>query len=196
MGKDNRAVSWWFVYLEVAIEEKDNGYVVRLNAENNAILIGKMGKTLEEYTEIRTDDLPEGKTREVVVRQRVNQRFFHDTVLSAYNQHCCITGISILTLLEACHISSWKEDVRNRTNPKNGLCMTPTFHRAYDKYLMAVTPDYEIVVSEQMIDGTKDEKVQHYLIGLQHKKILLPNKFAPDVDLLAMHHELFLKYIS
>lgn len=74
--------------------------------------------------------------------------------------------------------------------------MTPTFHRAYDKYLMAVTPDYEIVISEQMIDGTKDEEVQHYLIGLQHKKILLPNKFAPDVDLLAMHHELFLKSIS
>ena len=168
----------------------------KLIFESEQLLANKMGKTLEEYTEIRTDDLPEGKTREVVVRQRVNQRFFHDTVLSAYNQHCCITGISILTLLEACHISSWKEDVRNRTNPKNGLCMTPTFHRAYDKYLMAVTPDYEIVVSEQMIDGTKDEKVQHYLIGLQHKKILLPNKFAPDVDLLAMHHELFLKYIS
>ena len=164
--------------------------------ESEQLLAHKMGKTLEEYTEIRTDDLPVGKTREVVVRQRVNQRFFHDTVLSAYNQHCCITGISIMTLLEACHISSWKDDVRNRTNPKNGLCMTPTFHRAYDKYLMAITPDYEIVISEQMIDGTKDEKVQHYLIGLQHKKILLPNKFAPDVDLLAMHHELFLKYIS
>ena len=74
--------------------------------------------------------------------------------------------------------------------------MTPTFHRAYDKYLMAITPDYEIVISEQMIDGTKDEKTQHYLIGLQHKNILLPDKFAPDVNLLAMHYELFLKSIS
>ena len=32
--------------IEVGIEEKDNGYIVRLNAENNAVLIGKMGKTL------------------------------------------------------------------------------------------------------------------------------------------------------
>ncbi|MBO4821237.1 MAG: HNH endonuclease [Prevotella sp.] len=164
--------------------------------ESEQLLAQKMGKTLEEYTEIRTEDLPVGKTREIVVRQRVNQRFFHDTVLSAYNQHCCITGLSISTLLEACHISSWKDDVKNRTNPKNGLCMTPTFHRAYDKYLMAVTPDFEIVISEQMIEGTKDVKTQQYLIGLQHKKILLPDKFAPDVDLLAMHHELFLKSIS
>ncbi|MBE6121836.1 MAG: KH domain-containing protein [Erysipelotrichaceae bacterium] len=32
--------------IEVGIEEKDNGFIVRLNAENNAVLIGKMGKTL------------------------------------------------------------------------------------------------------------------------------------------------------
>ncbi len=38
--------------LEAAIEEKDNGYIVRLNAENNAILIGKNGKTLSAFNTI------------------------------------------------------------------------------------------------------------------------------------------------
>ena len=161
--------------------------------ESEQLLARRMGKTLEEYTEIRTEDLPEGKTREVVVRQRVNQRFFHDTVLSAYNNHCCITGISNSQLLEACHISGWADDTRNRTNPKNGLCMTPTFHRAYDKYLMAITPDYEIVISEKMIDGAKDEKTQCYLASLQHKKMPMPEKFAPDVELLAQHYDACLK---
>lgn len=33
--------------LECGIEEKDGGYIVRLNGENNAILIGKNGKTLQ-----------------------------------------------------------------------------------------------------------------------------------------------------
>lgn len=161
--------------------------------ESELLLAQRMGQTLEEYTEISTDDLPEGKTREVVVRQRVNQRFFHDTVLSAYDNHCCITGISNTPLLEACHISGWANDARNRTNPKNGLCMTPTFHRAYDKYLIAITPDYEIVISEQMINGAKDEQTQRYLVGLQHKKMLMPEKFAPDVELLAQHYESYLK---
>lgn len=32
--------------LEAGIEETESGYIVRLNAENNAVLIGKMGKTL------------------------------------------------------------------------------------------------------------------------------------------------------
>jgi putative restriction endonuclease len=161
--------------------------------ESEQLLALRMGKSLEDYAEIRTEDLPEGKTREVLVRQRVNQRFFHDTVLSAYNNHCCITGISISPLLEACHISGWADDTRNRTNPKNGLCMTPTFHRAYDKYLMAITPGYEIVISEKMIDGVKDEKTQCYLASLQHKKILMPEKFAPDVELLAQHYDVYLK---
>lgn len=32
--------------LEAAIEEKNGGFIVNLNADNNAVLIGKMGKTL------------------------------------------------------------------------------------------------------------------------------------------------------
>lgn len=161
--------------------------------ESEQLLAQRMGKTLEDYTEIRTEDLPEGKYREVVVRQRVNQIFFHDTVLSAYNYHCCITGISSLPLLEACHISGWADDTKNRTNPKNGLCMTPTFHRAYDKFLMAITPDYEIIISEQMIDGAQDEQTKYYLSSLKNKKMLMPEKFAPDVELLAQHYEDYLK---
>ena len=163
--------------------------------ESELLLAQRMGKTLEDYTEISTEDLPEGKMREVVVRQRVNQRFFRDTVLSAYNSHCCITGISNSSLLEACHISSWADDTRNRTNPKNGLCMTPTFHRAYDKYLLSITPDYEIVVSGQIIDGAKDEQTQRYLVNLQHKKMLMPEKFAPNKVLLDEHYSEYKRHL-
>ncbi|MCR5228772.1 MAG: KH domain-containing protein [Solobacterium sp.] len=35
------------VDLEAAIEEKNGSYIVNLNAENNAVLIGRMGKTLQ-----------------------------------------------------------------------------------------------------------------------------------------------------
>lgn len=167
----------------------------KLIFESEQLLAQKMDKTLEEYAEIRMDDLPEGKTREVVVRQRVNQRFFHDAVFSAYNNQCCITGINITSLLEACHISGWKDDVKNRTNPKNGLCMTYTFHRAYDKYLMTITPDYDVVVSDQMIEGTTDKDFRAYLTGVQGRKIHMPDKFAPAQDLLALHYEEYCRRI-
>ncbi|MBQ9048024.1 MAG: KH domain-containing protein [Solobacterium sp.] len=47
--------------IEVAIEEKNNGFIVRLNADNNAVLIGKMGKTLSALN--------------TVVRSAVNAEF-------------------------------------------------------------------------------------------------------------------------
>ena len=120
---------------------------------------------------------------------RVNQIFFREAVLTAYLNQCCITGISNAALLEACHISGWADDANNRTNPKNGLCMNPLFHRAYDKYLIAVTPDCLIIVSEQMLSSAKDEAFLSYLRSIQNRSIIMPEKFSPDKDLLAQHYE-------
>ena len=133
----------------------------------------------------------QGRKGEVVVRQRVNQQFFRDAVLTAYLNQCCITGITNTSLLEACHISGWADDENNRTNPKNGLCMTPTFHRAYDKFLMAITPDYEIVLSDEMLSGAKDETTLEYLRDIQGRHIIMPEKFAPEQEFLAQHFEVY-----
>ena len=38
--------------LECAIEEKDNSFIVNLNADNNAVLIGKLGKTLSAFNTV------------------------------------------------------------------------------------------------------------------------------------------------
>ena len=94
-------------------------------------------------------------------------------------------------LLEACHISGWADDENNRTNPKNGLCMTPTFHRAYDKFLMAITPDYEIVLSDEMVSGAKDETTLKYLRDLQGRHIIMQEEFAPEQEFLAQHFEAY-----
>lgn len=47
--------------IEVAIEERTDGFIVNLNADNNAVLIGKMGKTLAAFN--------------TVVRSAVNSEF-------------------------------------------------------------------------------------------------------------------------
>ena len=38
--------------LEVSIEERDDTYIVRMSGENNAVLIGKMGKTLSAFNTV------------------------------------------------------------------------------------------------------------------------------------------------
>lgn len=165
----------------------------KLAYESEKIIAELRNKTIEESTNIDLNNLPKGTERISVTRQRVNQQFFHDAVLCSYENHCCITGISNKQLLEACHISSWRDDVKNRTNPKNGLCMNPLFHKAFDRYLFTVTPDYKIEISEQMIDGTDDNSFRDYLLSIKGKNIIMPEKFYPDKNLLAIHYEQYRK---
>ena len=37
-------------------------------------------------------EFPEGRTRETIIRARINQDFFRASVLAAYGSRCCITG--------------------------------------------------------------------------------------------------------
>lgn len=161
----------------------------QLAFESERLFAERAGNNIEDVFGLDIEHLPQGKEKEVIVRQRVNQTFFRNAVLTAYLNQCCITGITNIQLLEACHISGWAEDKNNRTNPRNGLCMNPMFHRAYDKYLMAVSPDCKIIVSEKLIGSSKDKAFLSYLQSIQGKSIIMPEKCTPDKDLLSIHYE-------
>jgi putative restriction endonuclease len=178
-------------FAEEPIWQEFWGNLDKLAFESERLFAERAGKKVEDTLGADIQKLPQGREREVVVRQRVNQQFFRDAVLTAYLNQCCITGITNTSLLEACHISGWADDENNRTNPKNGLCMTPTFHRAYDKFLMAITPDYEIVLSDEMLSGAKDETTLEYLRDIQGRHIVMPEKFAPEQEFLAQHFEAY-----
>lgn len=167
------------------------GNAEKLAFESERLFAERMGENIEDYVHIEATDLPQGKDRLAVVKQRVNQKFFRETVLCSYLYQCCITGVTNTSLLEACHILSWAEDKDNRTNPKNGLCMNPFFHKAYDNFLMSITPDYTIAISEKLIDGVRDSQFRDYLTGIRGGKIILPEKFAPERDYLAKHFQLY-----
>lgn len=160
--------------------------------ESECLIAKYTKKNIVEVTNIDMDNLPEGKERLAIVKQRVNQSFFRSAVLCSYNFRCCISGIGNSELLEACHIVDWNEDQINRSNPENGLCLNSLFHKAYDKYLIAITPDYDVAISEEFIEKTEDESFKHYLFGLQNKKLILPDRFYPKPDFLDYHYQKYL----
>jgi putative restriction endonuclease len=114
--------------------------------------------------------------------------------LSSYENKCCITGINNAKLLNACHIVGWSEDETNRTNPQNGLCLNVLFHKAYDENLIGISPDYEVFVSKDFF-GAKlkevDSLTKEYVMSYNKKRLIMPKRFLPDRDLLAMHFEYF-----
>lgn len=162
-------------------------------AYESECLIAKYTKNdIENAANVDIGHLPEGKERLAIVKQRVNQSFFRSAVMCSYNFKCCISGVGNSELLEACHILDWSEDKNNRSNPENGLCLNPLFHKAYDKYLIAITPDYNIIISDEMIEKTEDESFKCYLLGLQNKKLILPNRFYPKPVFLDYHYQKYL----
>lgn len=160
--------------------------------ESEKIIAQISNQSIEDSAAIKTDDLPEGIERTTIIRQRVNQSFFRSAVMSAYNFKCCISGINAPQLLDACHIVNWSEDINNRTNPKNGLCMNPFFHKAYDKNLLAITPDMLVIVSEELFQSATEKSFFNYLKEINRRKIIIPDKFLPQRELLALHYDKFI----
>lgn len=148
----------------------------------------------EESLSVNLDNLPAGEERIQEIRRRINQDFFRETVLASYNQRCCITGLKNPLLLQASHIVGWNIDKANRTNPENGLCLNSLFHKAYDDNLIGISPDYEILISEEFFGESLSkvpENTREYIMGFNHKKIILPRRFLPNRDLLAQHYDFF-----
>jgi len=129
---------------------------------------------------------PEGQTRESLVRVRVNQTFFRQAVLNAYNSVCCVTGIEAPELLCASHIVPWSVDVKNRTNPSNGLCLNAFHDRAFDRGLMTINDDFTIRVSSKIVK-LESLSLKTMLLDFQGKAIAMPRHFVPRLEFLEHH---------
>ena len=105
-----------------------------------------------------SDMFPEGKSREAVVKTRINQDFFRKMTLASYEGTCCITGLAVPELLVASHIVPWAVDSKNRMNPRNGLCLNALHDRAFDKGLMTIDDSFHVLLSTRIFDGC-DQKV-------------------------------------
>jgi putative restriction endonuclease len=129
-----------------------------------------------------------GETRLALVEQRLKQGFFRRAVLSSYRDRCCISGVTDKRLLVASHIVPWSADKANRLNPSNGLCLSAIHDKAFDSYLFTLSDDWRIVLSGA-IKATKDQFLRDVFWPIDGEMIELPDRFAPDIQLVKSHRE-------
>lgn len=125
-------------------------------------------------------------TASATVERRIGQGFFRRAVLANFENTCCITGIAERTLLNASHIVPWGIDVQNRHNPANGLCLSATFDRAFDRGLVALNSSRVVLISKILISH-RDEKTREYFKSYQGASIGSFTKFEPDPIFLSWH---------
>jgi putative restriction endonuclease len=157
----------------------------RLSYESETLCAELTG---QEPPQQEDGSFPEGTTRESLVRIRVNQGFFRAAVLAAYDSTCCVTGLKVGELLCASHIVPWSVDKKNRTNPRNGLCLNALHDRAFDRGLFTVDLNYEIQISPRLASRV-DSPIDSLIMKYAGKKISIPAHFEPAVAFLNYHRE-------
>ena len=158
--------------------------------ESEKLLANFENTTIEKLNKIAEIELPrEGKTREQLVKVRVNQSFFRSSILASYNNTCCITGIQQPEFLIAGHIKPWSLDEKNRLNPQNGIAINALHDKAFENGLLTITTDYKIKISSLLFKQKKSNSIEDYFLKYDNQDMILPSRFLPDIEFLKYHNE-------
>lgn len=146
---------------------------------------------LQEKLDLELLNIPVGINKTTLRKQRIGQIFFRKAVLSSFNNRCCITGITITSLLIASHIKPWakSDDSTEKANPQNGLCLNALHDKAFDSGLISISEDYKIMVSPKLKEMEIDSKSKELFTDIEGKEIMLPDRFIPEKKFLRYHNE-------
>lgn len=100
----------------------------------------------EDLTDAETESIPPERKRVVAeVTRLARDSAFRRKVTVAYDRMCAVTGLQ-LRLIEAAHILP--VGVGGSTDEvSNGICLSPTYHTAYDRGLIYLTDDRRMVIN-------------------------------------------------
>ncbi|MCL8209626.1 HNH endonuclease [Spiroplasma attinicola] len=89
--------------------------------------------------------------RESLIKSRVGQGIFRENLLQEFNGKCIFTEINIPTLLIASHVKPWnKSNDQEKLDWNNGLLLSPTFDKLFDKGFISFTDDSKLLISRDL----------------------------------------------
>lgn len=135
--------------------------------------------------------LPQITTREAVVSQRVNQSYFRNALLDNYGERCCVTGISVPSLLVASHIKPWaaSEGPEERLTAANGLLLNALHDRAFDQGYLTLDFDGRMRVSSKPPHGGGND----ILWRCDGLAVARPKRLPPAREFVEYHQDVVFK---
>lgn len=113
-------------------------------------LLSKVGR-FEDLSESEIASIPEERRRVVSkVSRLARDSDFRRKVTVAYDRKCCVTGLQ-LRLIDAAHILP-VGSVGSTDDVTNGLSLSPTYHRAYDRGLIFLSDDRRMLINDHKRD--------------------------------------------
>ncbi len=118
---------------------------------------------------------------------RLAQRFFRQAVLATYESRCCVSGITIPSLLVASHILPWSQSPEHRANPRNGLCLSRIHDAAFDTGLIGFDEDYRLILSKELANASLNQVLNACFNKYEGQPLNLPDRFRPERRFLDAH---------
>jgi putative restriction endonuclease len=113
-------------------------------------------------------------------------------VLDAYKRQCAFCRLRHAELLDAAHIVPDSEESGDPI-VSNGLALCKIHHAAFDRQFIGVSPDYKIIVREDILYENDGPMLKHGIQELHNKTLLLPSNSRnwPDQERLEERFILF-----
>jgi putative restriction endonuclease len=128
-----------------------------------------------------------------MTRQRLHQPVFREQVLYAYGSSCAVCQLRHTELLDAAHIIGDSENGGDPIVP-NGMALCKIHHAAFDRYLLGITPEYEVRINSKVLAEVDGPMLKHGLQEMHGRLINLPNRneARPDPERLSQRYDVFL----
>jgi putative restriction endonuclease len=117
---------------------------------------------------------------------------FKREIPKIYLNTCCISGMKIdatinISMIDACHIVPFSESYDDTIT--NGIALCPNLHRAFDRGLIAISDDYEVLVKTNFVESNSAFSIHQF----KNRKILLPSSknYYPSLENLRHHRMRF-----
>ncbi len=137
----------------------------------------------------RIQAVPEESIEEMLI---LRSSIFKRIILNLYDNQCSVSGLKVgginrTSLVDACHIIPFSET--NNDSVRNGLALSPTFHRAFDRGLIAVSDNFTVMVNASLKDYKPESGIRQY----ENQRIFLPKneKYWPSQENLSQHRKKF-----
>jgi len=126
------------------------------------------------------------------IRQRLHQKSFRERVLEAYSSQCAFCKLKHTELLDAAHIIPDADEL-GEPMVNNGLSLCKIHHAAFDSNIIGITPDYKIMVREDILAETDGPMLRHGIQQLHDQQIILPKSrlLWPDQNRLEVRYNRF-----
>ena len=132
------------------------------------------------------------RVEQMLVNRKIRDANFRRQVCEAYDDRCAVTGLRIIngggrSEVQAAHI--WGVGEGGPDVVQNGLALSGTVHWLFDRHLISLTPEYELLVSHNKVPAEL-----RVLFERQMDRIHLPKdeRLWPHPTYVERHREAFI----